>query len=156
MRVQELMSQPAVTCHVNDPLILAAQRMWDHDCGMLPIVNDEGVLTGVLTDRDICMAAYTQGRTLEDILVNSAMAHHVFCLQPDATVSDAEQMMAEHQVRRIPVIDEAGHPVGVISLNDIAIESAQPDSKMRHALQKVAHTLAAICRPRASKHEKAA
>ena len=147
MFVRDLMSQPPVTCHVNDPLNVAAQLMWDHDCGFLPVVNDEGVLTGVITDRDICMAAYTQARPLDAILVNGAMAKHVVSVQLDQSIETAEQLMSHNQIRRVPVIDAAGQPVGVLSLNDIARESAQPDSKIKYGLQKVAHTLAAICRP---------
>ena len=147
MHVQDLMTQPIATCHVNDPLNLAAQLMWDHDCGFLPVVNDEGTLTGVITDRDICMAAYTQGKPIDAILVNGAMAKHVVSVQLDQSIETAEQLMSHNQIRRVPVIDAAGKPVGVVSLNDIARESAQPDSKIKYGLQKVAHTLAAICRP---------
>ena len=54
--------------------------------------------------------------------------------------------MAEHRVRRIPIIDEAGKPIGIVSMNDLAIESVQPDTPMKHGPTQVAHTLAAICR----------
>jgi CBS domain-containing protein len=54
MRVQDLMAHPAITCHVNDALDLAAQRMWDHDCGVLPVVNDEGKVTGMITRSKPC------------------------------------------------------------------------------------------------------
>ena len=142
------MSQPPIACHVNDTLHLAAHEMWERDCGILPVLNDEGVLSGVITDRDICMAAYTQGRPLDAILVNSAMARHAIAVSPDATIAEVERLMAEHQVRRLPVVDAEGHPIGMVSLNDLAREAVQPDSKLRHGLQKIAHTLAAICRPR--------
>jgi CBS domain-containing protein len=144
------MNAPIATCHVNDPLNVAAQRMWDRDCGALPVVNDEGVLTGMITDRDICMAALTQGKPLDDMLVNSAMSHHVVSIHPEQALSDAELLMMHHQIRRVPVIDERGAPIGIISLNDIALECAQPDSKLQHGAQKLARTLAAICRPRVS------
>src|SRR5678816_480962 len=56
MQARDLMAKPTVTCHVNDPLNIAAQRMWDADVGALAVVNDDGELTGIVTDRDICMA----------------------------------------------------------------------------------------------------
>ena len=90
MLVQELMTHPAITCHVNDALSDAAQKMWDHDCGVLPVVNDEGKVTGMITDRDICMAALTQGRALHEILVNLAMAKHVVAVGPDKKIGNAE------------------------------------------------------------------
>jgi CBS domain-containing protein len=151
MRAQDLMTSPAITCHVNDALNVAAQRMWEHDCGALAIVNDEGKLTGMITDRDICMAAFTQGRALDEILVNSAMAHHVVSAGPELSVADVEQLMADHKIRRIPVVDAENKPIGVVSMNDLVLESVQPDTKIKNAIAKVAHTLAAICRHRTTK-----
>ena len=150
MHVQDLMAHPAITCHVNDSLDDAAQKMWDHDCGVLPVVNDEGKVTGMITDRDICMAALTQGRPLHDVLVNLAMAKHVIAVGPDNTIGDVERLMAQHQIRRLPVLDAANRPLGVISLNDLAIEAVQPDTQMKHGISKVAHTLAAVCQPHAA------
>lgn len=149
MRAQDLMTSPTITCHVNDPLNVAAHKMWEGDVGALPVVNDDGKLTGIITDRDICMAAYTQGRSLDAILVNSAMARHVVSATPTATLADIEQLMAKHRVRRIPIVDAAGFPIGLVSMNDLAIESVQPDTAMKQGPSKVAQTLAAICQHRA-------
>ncbi|HEX7838983.1 MAG TPA: CBS domain-containing protein [Kofleriaceae bacterium] len=142
------MSHPAITCDVNDDLNVPAKLMWDHDCGVILVVRGDGKLEGVITDRDICMAAYTQGRSLDQILVNSVMAKHVVSAHPDQKLGEVERMMAEHQVRRIPVVDEDNRPVGVLSLNDLALESVEPDTRMKDGVSKVAHTLAAVCRPR--------
>ena len=155
MRVQDLMSHPAVTCHVNDTLQLAAHLMWDHDCGSLAVVNDDGLVTGVITDRDICMAAFTQRRALDELLVNTAMAHHVTTVQPGQPVDHAAQLMAHHQIRRLPVVDERGYPLGMLALNDIAVEAVQPDTRMKNGAAHVAHTLAAICQPRRPKRHAA-
>jgi CBS domain-containing protein len=148
MRVQDLMTHPAITCDVNDSLDAAAQKMWDHDCGVLPIVNDEGKVTGMITDRDICMAALTQGRPLHELLVNLAMAKDLIAVGPDQPIGEAEQLMARHQIRRLPVVDAAHRPLGVLSLNDLAIEAVQPGTAMKHGISKIAHTLAAVCQPR--------
>ncbi|HEY5923301.1 MAG TPA: CBS domain-containing protein [Kofleriaceae bacterium] len=155
MRAQDLMTSPAISCHVNDPLKVAAARMWDADIGVVAVVNDDGKLTGMITDRDICMAAYTQGQALDAMLVNSAMAKHVVSARPDTNLSEIEQLMAKHQVRRIPIVDDAGEPIGIVSMNDLAIESVQPDTAMKHAPSKLAHTLAAICQPHAQSHKAA-
>lgn len=151
MRVQDLMSHPAITCHVNDDLNMSAKLMWDHDCGAIPVVRDDGKLAGMVTDRDICMAAYTQGRSLDQILVNSVMAKHVISAHPDQELGEVERLMAEQQVRRIPVVDEENRPVGVLSLTDLALESVEPDTRMMDGLSKVAHTLAAVSRRRVAK-----
>lgn len=152
MKARDLMTHPAITCHVNDPLNMAAHRMWDQDCGALPVVNDDGKVTGMITDRDICMAAYTQGRSLDAMLVNSAMATHVVSVGPDQSILDVEQLMATHQIRRIPVVDAEGKAVGVISIDDLAKEAARPESRLKQGTAKVTNTLAAICRPRNRKH----
>jgi CBS domain-containing protein len=155
MFAQDLMTRPAITCHVNDPLSAAARAMWDHDIGAIAIVNDEGKLTGMLTDRDICMAAYTQSRALDEILVNSAMARKVVSARPDARLGQIEQLMAQHQLRRIPIVDGDGLPIGMVSLNDVAIASAGPRTEVPHAATRLTHTLASICRPRQSKQRAA-
>jgi CBS domain-containing protein len=147
MRAQDLMSHPAVTCQVNDPLTIPAHLMWEHDCGAIPVVRDDGKLAGMITDRDICMAAFTQSRRLDEILVGAVMATRVISVRPDQTIDEIEQRMAEHQVRRLPVVDADGRPVGVLSMNDLAIESVQPDTRMTNGPSKIARTLAAICRP---------
>jgi predicted transcriptional regulator len=148
MRAQELMSHPAITCHVNDSLTRAAKLMWDHDCGVLPVVNDDGKLTGMITDRDICMAAFTQGRSLDEILVNSAMAKHVASAHPEQPLAEIEDLMARRQVRRIPIVDATDKPIGIISMNDLALECAQPDTRMKHGDVQITRTLAAICEHR--------
>jgi CBS domain-containing protein len=135
---------------VNDALHDAAQKMWDHDCGVLPVVNDEGKVTGMITDRDICMAALTQGRPLHELLVNLAMAKHLIAVGPEQTLGEVEQLMTRHQIRRLPVVDAANRPLGVISLNDLAIEAVQADTRLKHGVSKVAHTLAAVCQPYAA------
>jgi CBS domain-containing protein len=156
MHAQDLMTSPPITCHVNDPLTVAAQKMWDADIGALPVVNDEGKVTGMITDRDICMAAYTQGRSLDGLLVNSAMTRKIVSASPEATLTDVEQLMARHQVRRIPIVDATGNPVGVVSVNDLAIESVQPETATKHGPSKLANTMAAICRHRSGPNQKAA
>ena len=116
--IEMLMSQPAACCSVHDDLAAAAAMMWDHDCGALPVVDDDGKLAGMITDRDICMAALTQGATLASIPVTTAMAKQVFSAHREERVEHAERLMSDKQIRRIPVVDEQDRPVGVLSLND--------------------------------------
>ncbi|HEU4730154.1 MAG TPA: CBS domain-containing protein [Kofleriaceae bacterium] len=145
MRVSDLMGHPAITCRVQDNLSVPARLMWDHDCGVVPVVREDGKLVGVITDRDICMAAYTQGHSLGEIDVSTAMAPHPISVRADQEIEEAERVMAEHQVRRIPVVDDDGRPVGVLSLNDLALEGVRPDTRIENACVRIAHTLAAVC-----------
>lgn len=120
MRIHDLMSKPAVTCPTSATLEHAARLMWEFDCGVVPIVDAKGHLTGILTDRDVCMGAYTQGRRLRDIPVTAAMTQNVIALRGEESVEEAERLMADNQVRRLPVLDHDDQVVGVVSLNDIA------------------------------------
>jgi CBS domain-containing protein len=155
VRVDQLMSHPVVTCRTDDNLNSVAALMWDHDCGVVPIVDEAGRLAGILTDRDICMAAYTQGRRLHEIPVASVMSRQVHVCRPDDPIARAEESMELHQVRRIPVVDGVGRPVGLLSLNDLARQSAQASASQRGLLMGFARTLAAICRPRSARVETA-
>jgi CBS domain-containing protein len=144
MRVQDLMSHPAITCHVHDDLDVPARLMWDHDCGVIPVVNDDGTLIGMITDRDICMAAYTQGRSLDEIEVSIVMAMQPISAHPDQDIEEIERMMAEHQVRRLAVVGDDGKPIGVLSLNDLAVEGVRSGTRFDDASSRIARTLAAV------------
>lgn len=148
MRARDAMTSPAITCHVNDSLAVAAQKMWDSDIGVLAVVKDDGKLTGMITDRDICMAALTQGRALDELLVNLAMAKKVVASSPDTPVGDVEQLMAQHQIRRVPIVDDAGKPIGIISMNNLVIASVRPKAETNHGPSKIVSTLAAISQHR--------
>lgn len=147
MRAQRLMTTPVATCRVSDSLDHAAHLMWEHDCGAIPVVSENGVLVGIITDRDIAMSAYTQGRPLRSIPVSAAMAAVVYSVGSDATLDDVEALMRSRQVRRVPVVADGGRPVGLISLNDIARHAN--DGKHTPAVdRKLVETMAAVCEPR--------
>jgi CBS domain-containing protein len=156
MRAEELMTSPAITCHVNDDLGTAARRMWDHDCGVVLVVRSDGHLAGMITDRDICMAALTQGKPLHEILVNSAMSTHVVAARPDQLIEEVEHMMATAQVRRIPIVDDHKRPIGVVALNDIAREAVRSNSRLKHGVARGMRTLAEISAHRSSSADRAA
>lgn len=147
MKIQEVMTSPAVTCRPEDTLNTAARLMWEHDCGAIPVVDEEGELVGMLTDRDTCMAAYTRGTVLSAIPVQDAMAKQVFSSEADDSLEMAERLMSEKQVRRLPVLDGDARVIGVVSLNDIAryaVSAGRGDGLER----ELTRTLAAICAPR--------
>ena len=150
MKVEQLMTKDLRACRPSHPLNCAAQILWEYDCGIVPIVDEEGLdkVVGTLTDRDICMAAYTRGHALSEIQVDSAMAHKIYSCTPAATLEDAMQKMQEAQVRRLPIVDEAGHLLGMISLADIAREAKAHAGTP--ALARVGETFAAITGPRAA------
>jgi CBS domain-containing protein len=148
MRIEQLMTQPALTCTTSDMLNAAAQLMWEYDCGVVPVVGEDGRLAGILTDRDICMAAYTRGQPLHEIPVSAAMSTQVFSCSPQESIEAAERLMSRMQVRRVPVVDRQNRPLGVLSLNDLTRHAAS--ARARNGVDReIVDTLAAICRPRA-------
>ena len=150
MNVAELMTQNVRASQPADTLNSAAQTMWENDCGCVPVVDGDRRVVGMLTDRDICMAAYTQGGPLRALTVSSAMSKEVFTCKADETIAAAEQTMRAHHVRRLPVVDAQGHLAGIISLNDIAREAEREQSRAKKQVtsSEAGLTLAAICTPR--------
>lgn len=120
MKVSSLLQRNITSCTIHDTLERAAELMWDHDIGCLPVIDDQGHVAGMITDRDICMAAYTRGASLRGVPVTTAMARHVYSCTENDDVTAVERVMSEHQIRRMPVIDAQGHPIGLVSINDIA------------------------------------
>jgi CBS domain-containing protein len=125
MKVEQIMNRNVKVCHPHDSLNRAAQIMWEEPCGAVPIVDDHSKPVGFLTDRDICMAAYTQGKPLAELTVEAAMARKAICCSQEDELASAAELMREHRTRRLPVVDREGTLVGLLSLDDLACEAAR-------------------------------
>jgi CBS domain-containing protein len=123
-KIDTFMTATLHTCSLGDSLTRAAQIMWDCDCGAVPVVDADGKLCGMLTDRDLCMAAYTKGSPLFAIAVSDVMSKHPHVCTVGDTLAHAISLMASAQVRRLPVVDAGGRPVGIVSLADIVHSAA--------------------------------
>jgi CBS domain-containing protein len=150
MAIADLMSRNVATCKADDRLDAAAKLMWDLDIGCVLVVEDQQHVIGIITDRDICMAAFTQGKAPQHVFVREAMAREVYSCLPDDNLAEAEEIMRKRRVRRLPVVDLDGRLIGLISLNDLARESARQQTRVQKDLTPldVSATLAAICQPR--------
>ncbi len=151
MRIEQLMTRDVKTCREEDTLNVPAQIMWDYGCGAVPVVDDDFRVVGFLTDRDICMAAVTQGRPLHALGVGSMMVRKVISCTAEDDVGVAAELMRENRICRLPVTDREGILLGIISLDDIACEAMR---KHRGTIKQkirteVAETLGAICEARA-------
>ncbi|HEU4366133.1 MAG TPA: CBS domain-containing protein [Candidatus Krumholzibacteria bacterium] len=144
MRIDELMTRPVVSCRPGDSLDAAVNLMIERDCGALPVIGNDGHVAGIVTDRDICVAAHRVGLPLSGIRVDGAMSARIFAARPRDSVESVEKLMAEHQVRRVPVIDDKGHVVGMVSFNDMVRAAARAHRQDT----RVVDTMAAICAPR--------
>lgn len=151
IEVRDLMETDVRSCRPEDALSEPARIMWERDCGCVPVVASDGSnrVIGMITDRDICMATYTSGRRLAELRVSDCMSRGVRSVRPDDPVAEAERVMRDAQLRRLPVTDERGHLLGILSLADIA-EGAAGRRVPAEAVSEseVARTLEAICRPR--------
>jgi CBS domain-containing protein len=153
MNVKDVMTKQVRSCRAGDALSTAAQIMWDHDCGCVPVVNDKEEVIGMVTDRDLCMAAYTRNELLGSMTVGSVMSQQIHACAPEDSVEAAEQIMRQHQIRRLPVLGFEGQLLGILSINDLA--RAASEKKRDHSPgltpASIEATLAAVCRPRNGK-----
>lgn len=147
MQAKDWMSREPHAVRQHERLDAAARVMWELDCGICPVVDAHGVLVGVVTDRDACMASFTQGRPLAEIPVASAMARTLRTCRPEDSVATVLQSMQQVQVHRLPVVDARGTLVGIVSTTDLVRAAvARPAAVDAGAVVK---TLAAIAAPRA-------
>lgn len=140
---RDIMTEAPTTCTPVDTLARAAQIMWDRDCGAVPVVGSEGALVGVITDRDVCMAAYTRGGALSAISVESTMSRELATASPDDSIGHVARIMNERQVHRVLVVEE-GKLVGIVALADLARHTRRHRGNSLPACLTLAHTVAAI------------
>ena len=119
MRVNDVMSTNVKSCTEETDLATAVKIMWDGDCGIVPVVNTERRLIGVITDRDICIAAATRSASPSDLLVRDAMAADVAKCRKTDDVRTVLATLKDRRVRRLPVVDDQERLVGRRSLNDL-------------------------------------
>jgi CBS domain-containing protein len=147
MIIRDVMNLAVFSCAADQPLNEAARIMWDLDVGAVPVTDPRtGAVCGIITDRDIAMAAYTRGLPLSEMRVEQVMSREVHCASPDHDVAEAHEIMRRHQVRRVPVLNEGRVLVGFVSLNDLALAAA--DGAPAGQEEEVARTLAAVSRHR--------
>ncbi|MGE0639498.1 MAG: CBS domain-containing protein [Thermoanaerobaculia bacterium] len=139
VEVQELMTRNIRTCDRSESLASAAIRMWEADCGILPVVDD-GRVVGVITDRDICMALVLEGVRATDRTVKEVSSGLLWSCAPNDDVVEALATMGRHRVRRLVVLEE-GRLAGMLSMNDIVC-CAGENTALR---QPILATLESIC-----------
>ncbi len=144
MTISDLFHRAVTTCTPRDNLEAAAGLMWRFDIGCLPVLDEAGKVVGMLTDRDISMAAFLQGCPLRSIVVGSVMSKEPATCTAETSVGDVLHAMTKRQIHRMPVVDIEGRLIGIISLNDIA--RAANAGKL--SLADVGQTLVAIATPR--------
>jgi CBS domain-containing protein len=146
MSIRELMTTKPLTVAPHDSLAVAAERMWSGDCGCLPVVNDDGVVVAMVTDRDICMAAWSRHQSPHHLRVQDAMSRNLVTCRSEDTLETVEGAMRLARVRRLPVVDD-GKLEGIISLADIVINNVRGTRQHGAGRENngLSTTLAIIC-----------
>ncbi len=148
MKVRDLMTGEVEFCRPENNLAEAAAIMWRCDCGIVPVVDVERRLMGVVTDRDICMAVVMRNRLASEISVGEVMAGPVRSCNAADDVSDALDAMAREQLRRLPVVNADGTLAGILSLSDVVLHSERGKSKKHVSHGEAMAALKAIAKPR--------
>jgi len=144
MKVQDVMTYDVQTCSPETNLAAAAMQMWRGDFGVMPVVAG-GKVVGMITDRDICIAAATKHRDPANIRVKEVISGKVYGCSPDADIHEALKIMQQKQVRRLPIISaEDGRLAGILSMNDVALKE-QGGAKAELSAEDVETTMRGIC-----------
>ncbi|MBC8104891.1 MAG: CBS domain-containing protein [Cytophagales bacterium] len=135
--VLDIMTKSPAVCMPDTPLADVARMMVEHDCGAVPVVGSQSdpMPLGIVTDRDIVVRLVAEGRCPLDHAAKDAMSQSVATVHGTDSLDQAAQVMEENQVRRVPVIDEQGHIIGIVSQADIALNAT--DQQTADVLREV-------------------
>ncbi len=123
MNASDVMQRDVYTCSIDDKLDRVAAIMVEHDCGCVPLVDAEGKVVAMITDRDVCKAAYEEAKPLSQIPASIFASPGVTAVHESTPLEAVESRMRDSQVRRMPVVDSDEHLVGILTLSDIAVEA---------------------------------
>ncbi len=125
MLVKDVMAKDLAFCTPQDGVTIAAKLMKAEDVGSIPVVADptSKKLVGILTDRDICIQVVAEERSAAEVTCEAIMCATVVTARPEEDLDRCAELMQEHQVRRIPVVDERGTLVGIVAQADLAQEA---------------------------------
>jgi CBS domain-containing protein len=128
MKCSEVMTVNPSCCLTTDTVYQAAQLMKSEDVGPIPIVNDPEIrkLEGIITDRDIVLKVVAEGRDPNTTRVSEIMSKDVFTCRVNDDAHKATHLMEEHQVRRVPIVNENGQLAGIVSQADVATRMGEP------------------------------
>jgi CBS domain-containing protein len=123
MLVKSIMTSEVKSCSPDTTVAAAARIMSDRDCGIVPVVDAQQKLLGVLTDRDVCLAVATRVRGPEELPVGEVMTKKTYTCSPEDDARAALNLMRNHAIRRVPVVVADGRLAGLISLDDLVIRA---------------------------------
>jgi CBS domain-containing protein len=147
MLVEQLMTREVEACRPDATLAAVADIMWRRDCGVVPVVDEEARVVGVLTDRDICIALASRGQTGHEVRADEVMSREVQVCTAADDVEEALSLMRRARVRRLPVLDGQERLAGILSLRDVILNARRGGSKRHVSRGVVFRAMRAISRP---------
>ncbi len=145
MKAEDVMTRDVKSCRPENNLSQVAAYMWDYDFGAAPVVDGENRVMGMITDRDIAIAAATRGRLATEINVGEVMSGNVYACALDEDVGSALKTMRREKVRRLPVIGNDGKLAGILSINDLALRAGDAKGKREIPYEDVMITFKSVC-----------
>lgn len=127
MKVSEVMTTEVETVQMNSSLEEVASIMKVENVGAVPVVDEDDDLVGIITDRDIVVRCIAEGKDPAETNVEDVLSHELETIEPDADVEEATRLMADRQIRRLPVCQD-GELVGMVSIGDLAVKTPQVDA----------------------------
>lgn len=118
--VSSLMTSNPACCRIDTPLHAVARLMIDHDCGGIPVVDQEGKPLGFVTDRDVAVRIVAAGGFSRDTVAGDAMSTPCKTVGAGTSLHDCTSLMEVEKIRRVPVVDDAGRLAGIVSIADLA------------------------------------
>ena len=141
MKVKKLMTEEVEFCHSEDDLTKAAGIMWRRDCGVVPVIDNNMRVIGMITDRDIAIAACSRDRKPSEIKIGEVTNGKIISCSANDDIKDALKKMRKNQLKRLPVVSQNGALIGILSITDILLEN-------KKVKKPVASTLKTISSPR--------
>ena len=153
VKVKEIMTAPVKSCSPAAHLAAVAEIMRKSNCGTLPVVDGDGKVIGMITDRDICLAISQKDHDPSRSKVSEVISGKVYGCAPRDEVQNALKTMRTKKVKRLPVVNGTGVLKGILSIGDIFLRARKAKGKksQKPSYKDLARTLQAICGPRAPK-----
>lgn len=143
--VADLMTRRVMTVAEDDTLDHVAELMVENDCGVIPVVDPDGGLRGIITDRDIATRAVARRVDTRAARVSDFMSNNVVSCYEDDPINLCMRLMALSQVRRLPIVDRRERLVGIVSISDLALFAAKNSGSGKR--KAVAELLCFMSRP---------
>jgi CBS domain-containing protein len=149
MKVRDVMVETPAYCASDMNLGTAVAILWTFNCGFLPVVDSQMKVTGVITDRDICVALGTRNCLPGEITVGEVNSGKVYACKPNDDIRAALATMSAQKVRRLPVVDADGKLLAILSLDDIILHVQVRDTSrpLDISSEDVMNTLKYVCAP---------